>query len=131
MFATADSLAKPTPYKSSIIPKMDVSFMPIKNSSGGKNYVAIIEDDEPVGLPLDYTSNSDIANSVTEFSKLYKNGEIYATPTPGDDSDDDEDIETKRHNLFSLGSDPVNVFYIGSITVVGLYILFRILSKNK
>lgn len=120
MFSAVDSLG--TPYKPTMKPKMDVSFVPVKQQNGTKNYIALIDHDENVGLPID---ESETVNSGTEFSKLYKKGEIYATPTP--DEDDDEKID----NIFSLGNDPVKVFYIGSITVVGLYILYRILSKTK
>lgn len=125
MFAAA-SLEKSTvtPYKSSMIPKMDVSFKPIQQANGNKTLVALVDEDGDIGLPID--SECTIAD--TEFSKLYKKGEIYATPTP--DADDD-DNDKKYRNVFSLGNDPVNVFYIGSVTVVGLYILFRILSKTK
>ena len=55
------------------------------------------------------------------FKQLYKAGAIYsaghlATPTP---------------DPFSIGKDPIKTFYIGSITVVGLFILYRILSKTQ
>ena len=130
MFTSADNLGKPTitPYKSSFTPRLDVSFVPIKQSDGNESLVALVGDGEDIGLPIDTicTPDSDnVTNSGTEFAQLYKQGEIYATPTPDDDDDD------SKRNLFSLGNDPVNVFYIGSITVVGLYILFRILSKTK
>jgi hypothetical protein len=123
MFAEA-SLEKPTmtPYKPSFRSKMEVSFRPIQQPNGNKTLVAFVDDGEDIGLSID--SEHTVAD--TEFSKLYKQGEIYATPTP-DANDEDED----EKNIFSLGNDPVNVFYIGSVTVVGLYILFRILSKTK
>jgi len=123
MFSAADNLGKPkiASYNPTYISKLDVSFLPVKQPNGVKNYVAIVEDNNEVGLPMD---ESEVVNSGTEFSKLYDKGEIYATPTP------DEDDE-KENDIFYLGKDPVNVFYIGSITVVGLYILYRILSKTK
>jgi hypothetical protein len=120
MFSAMDNLGNP--YKQTTTPKIDVSFVPIKGH-GVKNYIAVVADDNDVGLPLD---EPDVANSGTEFSKLYKQGGIYATPTPDEDDDDEEIID-----MFSLGKDPVKVFYIGSVTVVGLYILYRILSKTK
>jgi hypothetical protein len=120
MFSVVDSLG--SPYKPTTKPKMDVSFVQVKQQNGMKNYIALVDDDENVGLPID---ESETVNSGTEFSKLYKKGEIYATPTP------DEDEDEKISDIFSLGNDPVKVFYIGSITVVGLYILYRILSKTK
>lgn len=122
---TAASLEKPTvtPYKSSITETMNISFNPIEQPNGNKTLVALIDQDENIGLPIE----SECTVADTEFSKLYKKGEIYATPTPDTDDEDDR----KYNNIFSLGNDPINVFYIGSVTVVGLYILFRILSKTK
>jgi hypothetical protein len=122
MFSAMDNLGNP--YKPTTIPKIDVSFVPVNNEKLGiKSYIAIVQDDNDVGLPLD---EPDVANSGTEFSKLYKQGGIYATPTPDDDDDD-----KNTGDIFSLGKDPVKVFYIGSVTVVGLYILYRILTKTK
>lgn len=127
MYTSADILGKPitTPYKPTIRPKMDISFIPVEQPNGNKNYIAVVDDDDVVGLPIDTQCTTEIASVDTAFSKLYKEGGIYATPTP--DADDDEN----NRDIFSLGKDPVKIFYIGSVTVVGLYILFRILSKTK
>jgi GTPase len=135
MFTAADNLGESnmTPYKSTVNPRFDVSFVPIKQPNGRESLVALAGHGEDIGLPIDtictsgnINTNDNVANSGTEFSQLYKKGEIYATPTPNEDDD-----ENAKRNIFVLGNDPVNVFYIGSITVVGLYILFRILSKTK
>ena len=40
------------------------------------------------------------------------------------DSDSQEDI-------FSLKGDVFKTFYIGSITIIGLYIVYRLIEKNK
>ena len=121
MFSAMDNLGNP--YKPTSIPKIEVSFVPVKNErSSIPNYIAIIDDDNHIGLPID---EPEVVNSGTEFSKLYKKGEIYATPTPNEDDDQ------PQNDIFSLGKDPVKVFYVGSITIVGLYILYRILSKTK
>jgi hypothetical protein len=45
-------------------------------------------------------------------------------------SDDDDEDKTKK-DVFKFMKDPVNSFFIGSITVVGLYVLFKLLNKNK
>lgn len=114
-------LEKPiiTPYKPTTVNKMEVSFKPIQQPGGNNTYIALVDDSDDIGLPID----TDCTIEDTEFSKLYKKGKIYTTPTPSDNDDDND--------RFSLGNDPIKVFYIGSITVVGLYILFRILSKTK
>jgi len=43
-------------------------------------------------------------------------------------SDDDDN---NKNGKFNFIKDPVNSFFIGSITVVGLFVLFRFLQKNK
>ena len=54
-----------------------------------------------------------------ELTKLYNSGNIYKTTEPSVDK-----------NPFSFGDDPIKTFYIGSITAVGLFILYRILTKR-
>lgn len=39
--------------------------------------------------------------------------------------------ENKPISIFDIGANPIAGFYIGSVTVVGLYILFRLLHKGK
>ena len=42
------------------------------------------------------------------------------------ETDDDE-----KNGRFNFINDPINSFFIGSITVVGLFVLFRLLQKTK
>jgi len=114
-------LEKPTAttYSPTLVNKMDVLFKSVQQPNGNKTYIALVDDLNDEDAPLN--NNCTVAD--TEFSKLYKQGEIYATPTPTNDDENDD--------IFSLGNDSIKIFYIGSITVVGLYILFRILSKTK
>jgi hypothetical protein len=46
-------------------------------------------------------------------------------PAPADSS------ENSKRGIFSIGDSYVNTFYVGSITVVGLFILFRMMQKSK
>ena len=49
-----------------------------------------------------------------------------------DNDDDNDDDDNKMINgTFNFINDPINSFFIGSITVVGLFVLFRLLQKNK
>lgn len=111
MFSANDSkIPENCRYKPTSLPKnMDVEFIPMKNASGNAAYVAVLESKE------EYV----IDGNQRGFTELYKDNEIYAQ----DDTDPDDP--------YSLGNDPIKIFYIGSITVVGLFILFRILSKTK
>ena len=100
----------PTLYKPTKIPNSDVTFRPIKQSSGDMQYVALI-----------YDSDDDDDHTDDESAELYEKNEIYtplATSKP------------PKTNIFSLGPDPIKNFYIGSITVVGLFILYRIITKK-
>lgn len=100
--------AKSNPYYPSTTNKMDVSFHPVKNESGTQNYIALIENDnENVKIPLNMKINDSF------------------------DSVDSVDLFDYKKDEFNLDNDYIKTFYIGSITVVGLYILFRILDKSR
>lgn len=101
-------------YTPSNISSMDISFHPIKNPSGTVNYVAIVEkDDENVVIPSNIAvDQDDISDDENESTNEYEK-------------------TTGKNDIFSLDNDYINTFYIGSITVVGLYILFRILDKTR
>lgn len=98
-------------YSSSNLNSMDVSFHPIMNDSGTPNYIALIDDNH-------YYHNDNI--------KIPSNIKI-------NDSVDSVDSVNSVNSLdvFHLENDYIKTFYIGSITVVGLYILFRILDKSR
>jgi hypothetical protein len=103
-------------YNPSTVDTMNVSFKPIKNSCGNTNFIAVVEEDnEIINIPKDMQIDD-------ESEELYKTGNIYANINEEDDN---------KNNIFSLNNDYVKTFYIGSVTVVGLYILFRILNKTK
>ena len=99
-------------YYPSNVNAMDVSFRPIKNDSGTEHYIALIENDyENVKIP----SNMKINDSYDSL-----------------DSFNSHDYEKSSQNdIYNLNNDYIKTFYIGSITVVGLYILFRILDKSR
>lgn len=115
MFSAASQIGKPTPYQPSNVPKTDVVFRPIKQPSGNVQYVALIDSKEEI-----IEEEEEETGENTEFKQLYKSGNIYATTQPGVDKKDP----------FSFGDDPIKTFYIGSITAVGLFILYRILTKR-
>jgi thiol-disulfide isomerase/thioredoxin len=99
---------------------MNISFKPMKNPSGNVNFVAIVEeDDENIEIPKDRQVDE-------EVDTLYDNKNIYS-PTNNELVYEDD----KKRDIFSLDNDYIKTFYVGSITVVGLYILFRILNKTK
>ena len=84
------------------------------------NYIAILESEEIVHTDSDDDSESsvDISKSVVKHKNVYPTlAHTYENSTPPSDP-------------FSLGKDPIKTFYIGSITVVGLYILYKILNKR-
>ena len=102
---------KGNPYTPSNSGIMDVSFLPIKNTSGNVNYVALIENEN-------------------EKAKIVIPKEMEVIDDESEDTCSDNS-NTKTTDIFDLENDYVKTFYIGSITVVGLYILYRILDKSK
>jgi hypothetical protein len=143
MFASAnlfDNLGKPSainynsytsPLKS---PTIDVSLIPVKNPSGNVQYISVIEEDETLILPedmrVDLENDENDASSSQNTRKMAQMGPIHAAASH-DDSDDENENKRRKKDVFYLGKDSINAFYIGSVTVVGLYILFRILQKTK
>jgi len=95
------------------IPKMDVSFRPLTQPDGYKQYVALIETEEELVIKDD--------ESVGCQEEEYKADSIY-TPTT---------LPVEPKDPFSLGGDPIKTFYVGSITVLGLYLLYKILNRTR
>jgi hypothetical protein len=106
---TGCSCAKGKPYIPSNNSSMDVSFHPIKNTTGTFNYVALIENEN-------------------EKSKIVIPKELKAED---EDCTYSDNAIMNTNDIFNLDNDYIKTFYIGSITVVGLYILYRILDKTK
>jgi hypothetical protein len=106
---------KGNPYTPSNSGIMDVSFLPIKNTTGTANYVALIDNENEkskISIPKEMSIEDEYEdyNSCSEYS---------------------DENNTKLPDMFDLENDYVKTFYIGSITIVGLYILYRILDKSK
>jgi hypothetical protein len=101
--------ANSKPYSPSIMSNMEVSFRPVKNESGNVNFIALIEKDgEETKIPKEMDFNE--YESENTCKKKYS---------------------TDHYDLLDLNNNYIKTFYIGSITVVGLYILYRILDKTK
>ena len=92
------------------------------------HYLAIVETEEVIHKDSDQDSDQD-SDEDYEFpidisSKPWNEKNTYPTPTLAPTYEDSEP------DPFSLGKDPIKTFYIGSVTVVGLYILYKILNKR-
>lgn len=140
MFTTAnncsDNLGKPNKiyynsYTSPLKPSMDVSLVPVKNPNGNMNYITVLDEDETLVLPedmrVDFDENGDPRNTNDILKSCGHSCSIHAAAM----DDDDDENKRRKNDIFYLGKDSINAFYIGSVTVVGLYILFRILQKTK
>jgi hypothetical protein len=114
MFTAALGNPKQTPFEPMNIPKMDVSFRPLTQSNGYKQYVAFIDTEEELVI-------NDDDESVGCQEEEYKADTIYSPTTAP--------VEPK--DPFSLGGDPIKTFYVGSITVLGLYLLYKILNRTR
>jgi hypothetical protein len=113
MFAVALGNPTRTSFEPMNVPKMDVSFRPLTQPDGYKQYVALIETEEELVIKDD--------ESVGCEEEEYKTDTIYApTTSPAAPKDP-----------LSLGDDPIKTFYVGSITVLGLYLLYRLLNRTR
>ena len=113
MFAVALGNPKQTSFEPMNVPKMDVSFRPLTQPDGYKQYVALIETEEELVIKDD--------ESVGCEQEEYKTDTIYAPTTS----------PTAPKDPLSLGGDPIKTFYVGSITVLGLYLLYRLLNRTR
>jgi hypothetical protein len=103
-----NNCAKCNPYYQSKTNTMDVSFHPVLNTTGSINYVPLVDDD---------SAKKKANNFILPTTSVFDDYES--------DSDSDDDVD-----MFDLSNDYVKTFYIGSITVVGLYILYRIIDRR-
>ena len=127
MFSTNDVNRTPVPskFQPSFVPKQEVVFQPVKPTvNSDVNYIALIETEE-----VDHSdSDSDSEQDEPPFKQLYNDRQIYTNPTLEQRPAQSQSPPTP--DPFSLGKDTIKTFYIGSITVVGLYILYKILNKR-
>lgn len=94
-----------TSYTADSYKKVDVVFQPVRNIDDSE-YVALVEDE-------------------TDIMRHIKNDHKIDYPVGI------EDGSNKDYDMFSVGDDSINNFFIGSITVVGLFILFSFLQKHN
>ena len=105
-------------------PALDILFKPIKNPAGNVNYVPLVSTEEDKDKDKDEDDSEFVSiPSETVEPVIQEEMTTCAAPDAGDDN-------KNPNNIFSLGGDPIKTFYIGSITVVGLFILYRMLTKK-
>jgi len=97
-----------TPYKPDVDPNpLNVVFLPIM-VNGTSKYVTAATDN---------TDNEIHVENMAEYSE-----EVIVI---------DSDKKSVSTSIFDIGENPMTSFYIGSVTAVGLYILFCLLRKSK
>ena len=73
------------------------------------------------------------------FAPLVDNDVIDTSNNEQEEEDEDEHEHEQEqekekeetNDRFQFTKDPINSFFIGSITIVGLFVLYRLLQKNK
>ena len=82
----------------------------------------------------------DANNEKSNINVVFQPNDVFYSSLVEDknkkEESDDEIIdssnnELKEKDIFVFIKDPINSLFIGSITVVGLFVLFRLLNKNK
>jgi hypothetical protein len=97
---------------------MDVSIIPVKGTEGNANYITVLDHNEDIVIPQ-YMHIDEEPDILSQLDLQSQN------------ADDLTEEKKNQKSIFSIGDDYINNFYIGSVTVVGLFILFRILQKTK
>jgi hypothetical protein len=117
---------KPTIYSPTDKPVTNVIFRHIKQNPIYTNYVALIEKEVEKTIII---GGSDIGGSDIGISDNEYDDDTDDENIQKDDEDNSSLVESKR-DIFYIGSDPIKNFYIGSITSIGLFILYRMLNKR-
>ena len=113
-YASIDSknLGNYSTFQPSVQNKVDVAFQP-DSSSGFLSIFSLNMGGNGIGYDLSNGSKND-----------------------NDDDDDESDTEDisgnnskKEKPIYSIGTNPINGFFIGSVTVLGLFVLYRLFKK--
>ena len=118
-----------TPYLSNnnLLSASSVSFMPVKYNGVYGNYVIKNNKTQPTSVVAEHGSNTDTdSDSDSEFEIVEVDIETRQI-IPIDSPAKKTYVNLDDYKL----NDPIIQFYFGSITVIGLFILFRIMSKTK
>lgn len=108
-YATVGSiLGNYSNYKPSTQKKLDVVFQP--DLSSDYYSVVALNSDGRDGIGYD------LSNNILDIS--------------GQNLESGEE-ENQEKSIYSIGTNSVNGFFIGSVTVLGLFILYRLLQKTK
>jgi len=98
-------------FQPSIQNKIDVALQP-DSSSGFLSILALNPlGGNSIGYDLSNSSNNDHDESDTE------------------DISGNDDNSKKEKPIYSIGTNPINGFFIGSVTVLGLFVLYRLFKK--
>ena len=84
-------------------------------------------------LDINNTNNISIKKISNDFDK--KKNYIALMDNDHYDSDNDDDDNDEKNNIINAITpnklNTINTFYIGSLTIVGLFILYRMIQKTK
>ena len=90
---------------------------------------------------MDVVFKPDTSNNFLSILSLKMGGDGIGYNLNNSDSDSDcgsqtdisgkEQEKKEEKSIYSIGKSPVNGFFIGSVTVLGLFLLFRLLQKTK
>jgi len=71
--------------------------------------------------------------SAVALSPKHKNKDTHSDSESdaGSDYRDISGSNMEEKPIYSIGTSPVNHFFIGSVTVLGLFLLYRLLHKTK
>ena len=110
------SLGNYSNYKASEEKKMDVVFKP-DVSNGFYSILSLNMGGYGVGYDLTHDSSNNSHHSDSETDSEY-------------DISGQNQLEGQKP-LYSVGKSPINNVFIGSVTVLGIYLLYRLLQKTK
>ena len=122
-------LSNSNPLSSAVVSSKSVSMsvMPVHYNGMYGNYVLIDKENQSSVIEED--------GSEMDNLKFIEMGAYDSDADSDSGSDDGEDRIHRKQPYINLDNyklnDPIIQFYFGSITVIGLFILFRLMSKTK
>lgn len=104
----------------------------LASSLCGEKYIT---DDKKKNINVVFQPNGSFFSLFMD-TKENKLNDDYGFVDISDNNDNNNELielsgDDNKNGKFNFMKDPINSFFVGSITVVGLFVLFRFLQKNK
>jgi FlaG/FlaF family flagellin (archaellin) len=78
-----------------------------------------------------FQPNGDSYNAIVDYEIGYDISNLEHNDNSMNIASDYESETEKTYDIFDIGENRINQFFIGSITVIGLFMLYRMMQKHR